>query len=571
MIGQKIGNYTVERELGRGGFGVVYLGRHEDVGRTVAIKMLRPELVSDPAIRARVLGEYQILDQIHHPHVVSLYDVQIFDEQLCLIMEYLEGPTLSEQLQSGPLSVPAVAELGVQVLSGLAAVHRSGIIHRDIKAENIKLTPTGAKLFDFGIALSDGVPRMTEVGILVGSAGYIAPELWSGQPPTPASDVYALGLCLREALEGALPFPDDLPPAGYLKIHCQTGIPPLGDHSDIPRWLAEALDQATRRDPTARFASAQEMFRVFKHNIDLSVALDLRRLPAGKRPPPPRGLSAPLTVPTPPAGIDPDAQTVLLRRQTPPEPAPPESAPPETSPLLMGLGCLSAGFLALVALLAVGMATRHLLTPEAAVEPPDSEPVEAVEAERVAVLVMRNDTDEEISAFCRDAESHQQVILDPGMSREVFLSTDGLNCDCLDGDGLNILRWTPQGEAPWTLAFTPDMLRPEPPEAPPPSAHRTTAAPAGPTAEPTRAEEPAAVARAPLTIEVTARRKKRARGVTVLIDGRAIGEAPVQRYVSPGRHQVRWQGDEELAVDCAVVVPPEGVTVRLDLDQPVCP
>ncbi len=213
-----IAHYTIERELGRGAMGVVYLARDTRLDRLVAIKSLPPDLAFDPTRRERVEREARTLAAISHPNIGSIFGLERDDEGSYLILELAEGPTLQERLERGPMSVSEAVDIARQIAMGLGAAHARGIIHRDLKPANVKIRPDGVvKVLDFGIAMAGeiaGGPAdagaatlvatrtspATDGWLLVGTPGYMSPEQTRGKPVDPATDVWALGCILYECL-----------------------------------------------------------------------------------------------------------------------------------------------------------------------------------------------------------------------------------------------------------------------------------------------------------------------------------------------------------------------------------
>jgi serine/threonine protein kinase len=234
------GRYRLVRELGRGGMGTVWLAADELLGRAVAVKELRPAAGREGADlqnqQQRALQEARSAARIQHPGVITLYEVipaAAADDPVYLIMELVEGLTLGELIaRDGPLPAPQVASYGLQVLDALAAAHALGIVHRDVKPENIMITAGDrAKLSDFGIAHTIGDPRLTSSGVL-GTQAYVAPELFDAAPITPAADLWSLGATLYHAAEGHGPFNRDstVPQCGPF---CSTSCP---SHVVTPAW-----------------------------------------------------------------------------------------------------------------------------------------------------------------------------------------------------------------------------------------------------------------------------------------------------------------------------------------------
>ncbi|MDF2558659.1 MAG: hypothetical protein K0R99_105 [Microbacterium sp.] len=209
------GRYQLQECVGQGGMARVYRAADILLGRTVAIKMLRDEMDdAQPSGRAR--GEMTVLASLNHPGLVTLYDAQLVPGRAeYLVMEFVDGPTLSARIAQGPLPPSEVAGLAADLAEALHVVHSAGIVHRDIKPSNVLLSRTplpgsrsGAKLADFGISVLVDAARLTTPGLVIGTAAYLAPEQLRGEPPAPPADIYSLGLVLLEALTGTRAFPE---------------------------------------------------------------------------------------------------------------------------------------------------------------------------------------------------------------------------------------------------------------------------------------------------------------------------------------------------------------------------
>ncbi|WP_322762512.1 serine/threonine-protein kinase [Frankia sp. Cr2] len=209
------GRYRLGDELGRGGFGVVYAATDELMRREVAVKEIRlpPSISADEhaVLRTRVLREARSAGRLHHPGLVSVFDVLDSDDCPWIVMELVDGPSLADIIRSsGPLPRERVARIGISLGYALEAAHRSGIVHRDVKPANVLISADGrARLTDFGIALSAGDPTLTRTGVLLGSPSYIAPERARGGVGGPGSDIWALGATLFTAVEGGPPYESD--------------------------------------------------------------------------------------------------------------------------------------------------------------------------------------------------------------------------------------------------------------------------------------------------------------------------------------------------------------------------
>jgi serine/threonine protein kinase len=245
------GRYTLEREIGRGGSGTVHLARDEVLGRQVAMKRIGVIPGSDDADRERAEREARLAAALNHPHVVSVFDLVDADDVRWLVMEYVDGETLSDRVRtSGPLEDTEAARLLAQTADALVEAHGRGIVHRDVKPSNILIAGGAAKLNDFGIARAADDPSLTQTGLVTGSPAYLAPEVASGSSATPASDVWSLGATLYHAVTGAPPYEvgDNLIGALYKIVHEDPPRLPA-DHP-----MAGLLTVMMNRDAEARWS-----------------------------------------------------------------------------------------------------------------------------------------------------------------------------------------------------------------------------------------------------------------------------------------------------------------------------
>lgn len=254
------GRYSIGRELGRGGFSVVYLARDSVLGGQVALKLLVPPPAAAALARERMRREVQAVRALTHASIVAVHDFVDDGAWSFVVMEYVAGPDLSAKVrQSGPLGAGEVVLLGRDIAAGLAMAHRHGVIHRDVKPQNILLGPDGrARLTDFGSARLDGVTGVTRTGGLVGTLDYLAPELLAGERGDGRADLYALGLTLHFALTGRLP---DRPNSHVAVPASAEGHRPsrVAGAPRLPTWLDDLVARATAAAPSRRFPSAGAM------------------------------------------------------------------------------------------------------------------------------------------------------------------------------------------------------------------------------------------------------------------------------------------------------------------------
>ncbi len=273
--GARVGPYEVVGEIGRGGMGVVYEGRDPRLERRVALKVLPPWLAGDPGARARLVAEARAASAIDHPNLATLYDVvELDDGSLCLVLAHYEGETLKERLDRGPMPVAEAVDAVRQAARGLAAVHRRGIVHRDVKPANVFRTTSGrVVVLDFGIAKVRGADP-TAGGVRPGTVAYMAPEQADGGAVDARTDVWALGVVLYEAITGQNPFRRDADGATLDAIRRHRPPPLEGLRRDVPRPVARAVRRALSADPHRRPADAG----AFAWALEGRAASRLRRL-----------------------------------------------------------------------------------------------------------------------------------------------------------------------------------------------------------------------------------------------------------------------------------------------------
>ena len=265
QVGQRLGPYRIEGLLGQGGMGIVFRALHDD-GRTVALKVLRDELAADDGYRQRLAHEARAAAEVDHPNLAPVLEAGEADGRLYLAVRYVDGRSLAERLAvGGPLAVGELVRLAADVAAGLDALHRRGIVHRDVKPANILLAADGtAVLGDFGLAKSRAWTVLTKTGQVLGTPDYLAPEVIRGEPATPLSDLYGLGCVLFECLAGAPPFAGrGVLRVGMAHLTEEPGDPAAG-RGDVPPALAWTVRQALAKDPADRPPSAVALARMLR-------------------------------------------------------------------------------------------------------------------------------------------------------------------------------------------------------------------------------------------------------------------------------------------------------------------
>ncbi|MGI8567524.1 MAG: protein kinase domain-containing protein [Pyrinomonadaceae bacterium] len=278
MVGNTIGSYRIERKLGEGGMGAVYMGTDMMLEREVAIKALRPDLASQPPVVERFRSEAVTLAKLNHPNIATLYSFFRQGDEFFMVLEYVRGVTLHQLITSqGALPPDQALRLFRQMLDGIHHAHNSGIIHRDIKPGNVMLTESGTlKVLDFGIARILGAARMTKAGHLVGTVEYMSPEQVRGLEIDARSDIYALGVLLYEMLTGRVPFLIENE-FELMKAQIEQQPPPPRElNPAIPPEVEAVILRALAKDPNERYQTAGE-FRAALPDAGLapSAALDV--------------------------------------------------------------------------------------------------------------------------------------------------------------------------------------------------------------------------------------------------------------------------------------------------------
>ncbi|WP_025747059.1 Stk1 family PASTA domain-containing Ser/Thr kinase [Caldicoprobacter faecalis] len=265
MLGRILGGrYELEEKIGSGGMAIVYKAKCHLLKRHVAVKVLRPELVEDEEFVARFKRESQAAASLSHPNIVNIYDVGEENGIYYIVMEYIKGKTLKEYIrEKGKLDWEEAVRIAIQICSALKHAHKNGIIHRDIKPQNILVSEDGTiKVTDFGIARAATSATVTMAGAnVMGSVHYFSPEQARGGHVDAKSDLYSLGIVLYEMVTGTVPFEGDTAVSVALK-HIQEKVKPPGElNPDIPKSLQDVIEKAIEKDQSKRYQTAGEMIK----------------------------------------------------------------------------------------------------------------------------------------------------------------------------------------------------------------------------------------------------------------------------------------------------------------------
>ena len=264
FVGQTLDQrYNIERIVGIGGMAVVFRATDTVAHRTVAIKMLKEDVAKDEAAVKRFINESKAVAMLSHPNIVSIYDVSVSGEWKYIVMEYIEGVTLKSYMsQKGALPLEETISFTEQILRALIHAHSRGIVHRDIKPQNIMLLKNGIiKVADFGIAKLPNAETVTMTDRAIGTVYYISPEQASGLQIDRRSDIYSTGVMLYEMATGRLPFTADSPVTVALMQVQATPDAPTDINPDIPRGLEQIILTAMEKSPDNRFQTAEQMYR----------------------------------------------------------------------------------------------------------------------------------------------------------------------------------------------------------------------------------------------------------------------------------------------------------------------
>ncbi len=260
MIGQTVSHYKILDKLGEGGMGIVYRAHDTKLDRDVALKFLPPYLSSEAVEKERFFHEARAASALNHPNITTIYEIDEHVEQIFIAMELVEGKTLKQWIKAEPILVKKVLEIAIQVCDGLTAAAEKQIVHRDIKSDNIILTPKGqVKIMDFGLAKVKGASKLTQAGSTVGTAAYMSPEQASGEEVDHRADIFSFGVVLYELLTGHLPFKGDHPAGLAYSILNEEPQPAARYNDKVTPELQRIISKALEKEKQERYQHIDEL------------------------------------------------------------------------------------------------------------------------------------------------------------------------------------------------------------------------------------------------------------------------------------------------------------------------
>jgi serine/threonine protein kinase/tetratricopeptide (TPR) repeat protein len=269
MIGNSISHYKILEKLGEGGMGIVYKAEDTRLKRPVAIKFLPRHISSNNDERRRFEIEAQAAAALNHPNISIIHSIEEFNNEVYIVMEYIDGSELKKKIESGPISVEESLSIIEQIAKGLQAAHQKGITHRDIKSSNIMLNLSGQiKIMDFGLAKFRDSVQMTKVGTTVGTIAYMSPEQARGEAVDHRSDIWAIGIIFYEMLAGKLPYRGDFEHAIMYSIINEEAEPITSIREDVPIGIEQMLKKMLSKDLDFRYQSLDEFLKDLKNSRD---------------------------------------------------------------------------------------------------------------------------------------------------------------------------------------------------------------------------------------------------------------------------------------------------------------
>jgi serine/threonine protein kinase/tetratricopeptide (TPR) repeat protein len=295
MIGQTISHYKILEKVGEGGMGVVYKAEDTKLKRAVALKFLAAHALGSEDEKTRFVHEAQAAAALDHPNICTVYEIDEAEGQVFIAMAHIEGQSLKERIESGPLKLDQALDIAIQVAQGLQEAHEKGIVHRDIKSGNIMVTKKGqAKIMDFGLAQLSGRTKITKTGTTLGTAAYMSPEQALGETVNHRTDIWSLGVVLYEMTTGQLPFKADYEQAVVYSILNEEPEPITALRTGVPMELEQIVLKALAKNPEERYQHADEILTDLRRIKKSLETKQERHVPAKAEPKGRRWLASPI-------------------------------------------------------------------------------------------------------------------------------------------------------------------------------------------------------------------------------------------------------------------------------------
>ncbi len=260
MIGQSISHYKILEKLGEGGMGVVYKAEDTKLKRTVALKFLASQSLGTPEEKTRFVHEAQAAAALDHPNICTVYEIDEAQGHTFIVMAYVDGQSLRERTESGPLKLEEALGLAIDIARGLQEAHEKDIVHRDIKSANVMVTKKGqGKITDFGLAKLAGRTKVTKTGTSVGTTAYMSPEQARGEDVDQRTDIWSLGVVVYEMLTGRLPFRGDHEQAVTYQIVHEDAEPITALRTGIPMELEQIVSKCLEKEASSRYQHVDEV------------------------------------------------------------------------------------------------------------------------------------------------------------------------------------------------------------------------------------------------------------------------------------------------------------------------
>ncbi len=298
MIGKTISHYKILEKLGEGGMGVVYKAEDTKLKRTVALKFLPPHISQSTEEKARFIHEAQSASALNHPNITTIHEIDEFEGQMFIVMEYCEGKTLKKTIEKETLSIKRVLDIGIQICEGLTAAHKKEIVHRDIKSENIMVTKEGqVKIMDFGLAKLKGATKLTKSRSTLGTAAYMSPEQASGEEVDSRSDIFSFGVVLYELLTGQLPFQGEHQAAIIYSIVNEEPQPVARFNNKVSQELERIVSKTLEKEKEERYQHIDELLADLRRERKSLEYVKTTQIPTEVVPPKPNMKALPFIIP----------------------------------------------------------------------------------------------------------------------------------------------------------------------------------------------------------------------------------------------------------------------------------